>query len=68
MSVLRRYWARLENQRLRLAGASMLLVGVLLILNNPPGGTWNHVGWVFELIGPIGMGVFFFFMLSRKRH
>jgi len=64
VGALRRYWARLENKRLRLAGTSMLVIALLLLLNNPPGSAWNHVGWVFDLIGIGGL----VFMVSTKRH
>lgn len=51
MNALRHYWSRLNNKGLRLAGASMFLIAMLLLLNNPPGSTWNRVAMVFDIVG-----------------
>ena len=58
----REYWARLNNKRLRLAGGSMFFFAMLLFFNNPPGSTWNRVGFVFDIVG-LGCCGF----LARKR-
>ena len=63
MSALRHYWSRLDNKQLRLAGAAMSLVAMLLFLNNPPGSTWSRVGMVFDIVGLGG----FVFLLPRIR-
>jgi hypothetical protein len=44
----------------------MFLVAMVLFLNNPVGSAWNHVGWVFYLVGMIGLGLVFW--LPSKRH
>jgi hypothetical protein len=64
MSALRNYWAGLDSKRLRLAGAAMFLVALLLFLNSSPGTTWNLVGWVFDLIAISGL---VFLQLHRRR-
>ncbi|MBW4078651.1 MAG: hypothetical protein HIU84_09130 [Acidobacteria bacterium] len=64
MNPLRNYWSRLDDQRLRLAGASMCLVTMLLLLNNPPGSTWNRVGLVFDIVG---LGGLVFLLPHKKR-
>jgi hypothetical protein len=66
VSVLTKYWARLNNKPARIAGAFMFLVAMVLFLNNPVGSAWNHVGWVFYLVGMIGLGLVFW--LPSKRH
>ena len=65
MGILRQYWARLDNRRLRLAGALTLLVALLLELNNPLGSAWNHVGMVLGLVGMTGLVLVF--SLPRKK-
>lgn len=63
MNALRNYWEKLNDKPVRLVGACVLLVALVLFLNNPPGTTWNHVGLVLQVIG-LSVLVFFVF---RKR-
>ena len=51
MSVLRQYWARLDNKRLRLVALAVLVAALLLVLNNPVGSSWNRVGMILDLVG-----------------
>lgn len=66
MSVLTKYWARLNNKPARLAGAFTLLIALLLELNNPYGSSWNHVGLILGAVGIFGLGLVFW--LPGKRH
>jgi hypothetical protein len=36
-----------------------MLVALLLLLNNPVGSTWNHVGGVLSLVGIFGATLVF---------
>ena len=55
MSRLIQYWSSINNKGLRLLGAFTMFVGLLLLMNNPPGGTWNHIGGVLDLVGIVGL-------------
>jgi hypothetical protein len=64
MNALRRYWEKLNDKPIRLAGACVLLVALVLFLNNPPGTTWNHVALVLQIVGLVGLA----FLVFGKRH
>ncbi|HEY5265506.1 MAG TPA: hypothetical protein VIJ40_01705 [Acidimicrobiales bacterium] len=64
MNVLRQYWEKLNNKPVRLAGACVLLIALVLSLSNPPGTPWNHVASVLQIVGVFGLG----FLVFHKRH
>lgn len=50
MSRLGHYWESLSDKPLRLAAAFIGLVALLLLLTNPWGSAWSHVGFVLMLV------------------
>lgn len=64
MSILTWYWARLDNKPLRLPMVFALLVGLLVVFNNPGG----YVGsrWRLSLRGSLGAPVAFSIRQGRN--